>query len=361
LRKCLPVLKRYRDQKKKAPRMPLVLSQVLDLRTMREPRRLALYDAIPRLRALDFYLTHEDLSASGSKTNPLHSALPVEPLSVPLVSARVFLPPYAQRTESGAYTAAAFGELDRALDVAESLRDRLRVEEIGLTFHHVTEWPTEIDEWPLEVVSHRLSEDRDLGAAFVTDVAVRCRRRGILPCLENLAPVRNDHAAPHARMTPRYETGFCGPQELRRACEQIDGLRVALDVCHLALGCEARRSRRQPRINALELEGDPTWEAPPPYDFADAIRAVAPHLACVHLSGCAGDRKEVHEGGIPGEPGDRIDLPGLLAQLEAIARSRTIPVTVETRDAHTEIGFSGVAIGLRRVSAILEMHKKKGV
>ena len=334
--------------------MPLVLSQVLDRRTAREARRLALFDAFPHLRAVDFYLTREDIRDLSHLADELRSSSPLISLAGRLLSACVFVPPYAPRAENGAYLPRSYTEVDRALDAAECLRDVLRVDEMGLTFHHVTEWPIEAGAWTDDELLAHLEEDRRLGYAYVAEVTARCLPRGFVPALENVAPVRNDHAVPGVQITPRYETGFCGPTDLRLICERIRGLHVALDVCHLALGYEARRAGQQPRINALELGPDALHEADPPYDFANALETLGPYLAFVHLSGCAGGRKELHEGGIPGEPGDKVDLMGLMERLAVAADSRTLALAIEIRDGHTEAGFPGVETAFRRVSAALD-------
>ncbi len=327
--------------------MPVVLSQILDRRTVVEPRRLRLFDSIHALRAFEFYLTHEDLRFDPPRFPPaLRRAR--------LTSVRVFLPPYAPRTEEGEYLPAAFAEVDAAIRWADHVRSELGFDDVGLAFHHVTEWPIAVDSWSEERLRARLDEDRALGLAFVEEVAGRCLRRGIVPVLENVAPVRNDHAVPGARLTPRYETGFCGPGELRAACDRFDGLRVALDVCHLALGNEAQRAGHAPRINTIELDGDSSFYSAPPYDFSGAVEKLGPCLACVHLSGCAGDRKEVHEGGVPGEPGDTIDHERLLRILGQVAGRRELPVAVELRDAHTDEGFAVVGETLLKLSHVLD-------
>ncbi len=127
--------------------MPLVLSQILDPRTIGEERRIDLFGAVPHLRAVDLYLTREDAREARSKERELRRAFGAACLGGRVTSARVFLPPYAPRGQNGEYLPEVYAEIDRVLDVADWFRDALRIEEIGLSFHHVTEWPTEIDGW----------------------------------------------------------------------------------------------------------------------------------------------------------------------------------------------------------------------
>jgi hypothetical protein len=334
--------------------MPLVLSQIVDARNVRDERRLGLFGSIPHLRAVDFYLTREDMREARSREGDLRRAFAAAALSGRVVSARVFLPPYAPRNDEQEYTAESYAEVDRSLDVADWLREALHLEEIALNFHHVTEWPLAVDDWTEDKLTAALEHDQARGFEFAAEVASRSVAREVIPLLENVAPVRNDHPVPGAKVTPRYETGFCGPRALRDACDRIDGLGVALDVCHLALGYEAEREGGRPWINVLELERESAGAVTPPYNFAEAIETLGPYVECVHVSGCGGSRKEIHEGQVPGEPGDTIDLGGLLQVLSASLGSRTLPVVVEIREGHTDTGFVAVETALRRVSAALE-------
>ncbi|MEE8147086.1 MAG: hypothetical protein V3T24_05740, partial [Longimicrobiales bacterium] len=68
----------------------------------------------------------------------------------------------------------------------------------------------------------------------------------------------------------------------------------------------------------------------------------------------AGDRKEIHEGGVPGEPGDTIDHERLLRILGQVAGRRNLPVAVELRDAHTDEGFAVVEESLSKLSHVLD-------
>jgi hypothetical protein len=324
----------------------------VDLDTLHEPRRLALHHRFARLRSLDLYVRRRDLA--GLRARDLLSALePLRALAGRLESVRVFHPPYAPRMADGVYDPVALTEIERVADVARVLGEVTATARAGVQFHHVREWSVEVERESDAALRARLARERSRGARFVREVAERCASRGVAPLLENVAPVRNDHAFPGASLQPRYETGFAGPQEIAAACAAQPGLRVTLDVCHLALGLEARRAGALPRLNALELEADASFEETPPYRFARAFACVAPHLDCVHLAGCAGPDKALHEGGVPGEDGDRIDLAGCLAALAAAAGERPVAVTIEVGDGHTEAGFPRLVRGLDRVSAAL--------
>jgi hypothetical protein len=330
--------------------MGLVLSHVVDLDTLREPRRLALHDRFAELRSLDLYVRRRDLAAL--RARDLAAALaPLRALAGRLESVRVFHPPYAPRASDGGYDGSALAEVERVVELARAFAEATATARAGISFHHVTEWPA--DDAPDDALRARLACDRERGRAFVAAVVERCARAGVAPLLENVAPVRNAHPFEGARLVPRHETGFSGPRELAQACAVHPELRIALDVCHLALGCEARRAGELPPINALELEGDASFDEPPPYRFAAAFAHLAPYLDCVHVSGCAGPDKAIHEGGEPGAEGDRVELSGCLAALAAAVGDRPVAVTIEVGDGHTDAGFPKLLRGLLRASAAL--------
>lgn len=337
--------------------MPLVLSQILDRETVCDARRLRLYDEVPRLGSLDFYVRRTDLeSIAGSRDASLLSGdlTSLAPLNGRLSSIRVFLPPYGPRTEEWEYPEEAFGELEAVLRVAERLRDLTRPERVALSFHHVTEWPIAIDREPRATLRAALAADRQRACEFVRRVAARCAEHGVVAALENVAPVRNDHPFPGARHVPRLETGFCGPLELEAICGEVPELGCVLDVCHLALGCEAERAGLLPRLNRLDLDGDPLLDEPRPYRFAGVVERLATRLEGAHLAGCAGPDKRRHEGGVPGDPGDAIDLQGLLSALARAAAGRTLAVTLEIADGHTEPGLERVTRAVRRVASVID-------
>ncbi len=333
--------------------MGLVLSHVVDFDTLREPRRRELHDRFDAVRSLDLYVRRRDLAGHG--TRDLAAAFaPLRALAGRLESVRVFHPPYAPRGGDDASAAWAFLEVDRVVEIARALGEVTATARAGVEFHHVTEWPVGVDAEPEAALRARLARDRERGRRFVAEVVERCARGGIAPLLENVAPVRNAHAFDGARLQPRYETGFSAPREIAEACAAEPTLRIALDVCHIALGCEARRAGELPRINALELEGDASFDEPPPYRFAAAFARLARHLDCVHLSGCAGPDKALHEGGEPGADGDRVDLAGCLAALAAAVGARPVAVTIEVGDGHTDAGFPKLVRGLERASTLVD-------
>lgn len=337
--------------------MPLALSQILDRATCGDPRRLGLYDSLAPLGSLDFYVRRSDLASTRAAldTSALAGDLsPLAALAGRLSSVRVFLPPYGPRRVDWEYPEEAFREVDAVLAVAERLRDVTRAQRAGMSFHHVTEWPVGLDAEAADRLRARLEADRERAREFVRKVTERCVSRDVIPELENVAPVRNDHPFPGARYVPRLETGFCGPNELAGICRSTPGLRCVLDVCHLALGCEAKRAGTLPRLNRVELDGDPVLGEAAPYRFTGAIRRLAPVLEGAHVAGCAGPDKRRHEGGVPGDPDDRIDLEGLLAALARAAGDRTLAVTLEIAEGHTEAGLPQVERGLRRVAAAME-------
>ncbi len=319
--------------------MTAVLSQVLDARTLQEPRRLELYRRFSTLRSMDLYIRRSDLV--GSALNETHRALDMQAdrlheLRMDLESVRVFVPPYAARTADGGYAKAAHEELERVLEISEHLQEILGGPVVGLSFHHVTEWPLEIDKVSESACHEQLKGDLDHAIGYIERVVSECRVRQLSPLLENVAPVRNDHAFPGAMQTPRYETGYCSPLAMASICEEVDGLRAVLDVCHLALGCEAARIDDLPRINQLEIGNDPSFDEEPAYRFEAALETLGPFLDCVHLSGCGGPQKEVHEGGVPGEAGDQIDLDRLLHRLAALDG---IAITLEIGGLHKDAMF----------------------
>ena len=114
----------------------------------------------------------------------------------------------------------------------------------------------------------------------------------------------------------------------------------------------------RPRINGMELEEERGSRTEPPYDFEAALDVVRPYLGCVHVSGCGGARKEIHEGEVPGEDGDRVVLLGLLSGLEDPGGGPEIPVVIEICDGHTEAGFARVKTALERVSAALDQVRR---